>query len=119
MAKEDLDLKTAVYQAELEKYRSVPAEFATLSRNFANAQVQLDNSRLQLDSFIFTKNDVYGRLNASYKNLVDSIDPGEEPLTGEMIHRISEDRNRRTMASIRFVDLCGSCGSGFESGSIL
>lgn len=87
MAKEDLDLKTAVYQAELEKYRSVPAEFATLSRNFANAQVQLDNSRLQLDSFIFTKNDVYGRLNASYKNLVDSIDPGEEPLTGEMIHQ--------------------------------
>jgi hypothetical protein len=49
--------------------------------------VQLDNSRLQLDSFIFTKNDVYGRLNASYKNLVDSIDPGEEPLTGEMIHQ--------------------------------
>lgn len=86
-AEEVLQEKTALYEFELEKYRSVPAEFATLSRNYANALLQYNNAVFQFDSFNVVKEEAYTALNSAMKNFVDGIDTGDNPLTGEIIYQ--------------------------------
>lgn len=85
-AQADLVTKTALYEAELIKYRSVPAEFATLSRNYANALLQYNNSVLQLENFIIVKDDAFNTLNSAMRTFVNNIDTGEDPLTGAIIY---------------------------------